>query len=627
VCQPQFAIRARRGRVCLIAAICAFAFVCLLYTGPWGMNLVSPGQLSVGHLAIKPAGGSVSNCAACHAAATPTRSVLASTFAAGHGQDQSKLCMTCHFTKTPGAERFAGSVHSLDPGRLARSTHEAAERSASTTRDGDAPGSATGYATGKLALASFVGMSSSAAEGEMACAKCHREHRGRDHDLAHMDDARCQSCHQAQFKSFNHGHPEFQAVQRTQGGIKFNHVSHKEAHFGKTAFDCNRCHEHDVAGKTMLLKSHALSCAGCHNQGSKDHHGDQIKRTMMDILQLPELVEDDAYEEDAAPFWPLGADDDIEGITPVMQLLLAGDEDKDALLALHDFIMEADGDTTEWEPDEDEAKEHLAAAIKRLVGELFNGDGSTLQERLGRSLGTTAQDPTVMALTEQVQSGAFAYMAYKLHWWPSFPEVPTGEQEDESEASEPYEADAGWTVDENKVGHRPVGHADPLLKIWIEALVARGHETSNGQDVEAAESEGSDDAEDDESAEGIRRSLRSWMFTELTDPNGALRVQCLRCHNVDRHAGGSRVNWLAAGRETGATGYAKYSHRPHITMLNTMERSCQHCHVIEKPTDLPEGALDRGVLAHKIEQCTSCHAPRRADNSCLTCHNYHINRP
>ncbi len=113
-----------------------------------------------------------------------------------------------------------------------------------------------------------------AAAPNLACAKCHVDHRGRNVDLSVVDPVQCASCH-----DFRHlaKHPEFAVLRsksREAPGILFTHDRHvKEAlkETGGTAKDtCVTCHEAQAQSKEgsrtadlepIVFDKH---CASCH---------------------------------------------------------------------------------------------------------------------------------------------------------------------------------------------------------------------------------------------------------------------------------------------------------------------------------------------------------------------------
>ena len=604
ICQPRLSIRAKRSRLILASITLTFGALVTLIAGPWRMSFISPGSLSSSHLAIEGKSGATNNCAVCHNAAEATGSRERAAFGVGipgsapenmlaSGRDlhESMKCLTCHFTKS---QQTASFVHSLPPEHLAEISKRVASDAESTN----------GPPTAKLALASLLGSPPQSERGAMACSACHREHRGRHHDLTFMDDTRCQVCHAVQFKSFNHGHPKFSLVARTAGGMQFNHGRHQETHFGDSEFRCTRCHMPDDAGQTMLLKPFAQSCAGCHSGGRTDHHAEEIKKNVLNILQLPEMEFDDDL------YWPLDCALGDEEIPLMMWLFLAGDDE--ALDALSDLYSKADGIPIDWEPENQSLKPQLASAIKRLIHDLVRKDDHIWRTRIAKALDTTATDPHVAALAEQLGSATFVMLAYQQHCLPLLADDIEGkniegdEEVDEVDWTLPT-GSSGWFIDSDylSVNYRPVGHADGLLKNWIDAIV--NHTSTTPSD-------------------SIRQQFRQQILEQLISrkAGGFLYGACIRCHNVDQIGSKYQVNWFAAGRERGASGYAKFNHRPHMAMLREAD-NCQQCHKLATTSEAHH--LPRSFLAHDKSKCASCHAPGRANNSCLNCHDYHVHRP
>ena len=183
VCQPRLSIRARRGRLNVTVFIGAIGAVLVLIAGPWGPDFVSPGELAWVHLAIDRPRDEPSDCAVCHTAAGQgTLGWISGAIGAQRGLDDSRKCMRCHFADD-SARTHAFSVHGVPVDMLHATAAEGA----------GGPGAPP---TTSLALASLTGRPPGS---PLACATCHREHRGRDHNLAFMDDTRCQVCHRAQF--------------------------------------------------------------------------------------------------------------------------------------------------------------------------------------------------------------------------------------------------------------------------------------------------------------------------------------------------------------------------------------------------------------------------------------------
>ena len=416
VCQPRRSIRTKRGRMVFLTVLLVFGALTLVLRGSWGPAFISPGELIAAHQAIKGA-PEASHCAVCHDSADkgPNGWVTAAIGVAG--RDQSANCMNCHFSGSSESQKHARFAHSVDPAVLARKT------SAIETVPQSVP-------TAGLALSSLMSKPAESG-GQMVCATCHREHRGRHHDLAGLSNTSCQICHKAQFESFSNGHPEFKPPSREQdagrGGIRFDHASHKSSNFGELAFDCLRCHTADAGGRAMRLKPFSASCAGCHAQGKLDHHGESIARTEMVMLQLPEMDDDTLWPQDIA----IG-----EELTPLMLMLLAGDDL--ALDPLRSLLEDADGMAIDIE---DEAIQvQLVDAVKRLVTDLATVDGKALRGRIGTALGADPSAGHVAALAGQLAASRFAMVAYRGRWLSS---EPDGDKTEEEELDQPAVKVAG----------------------------------------------------------------------------------------------------------------------------------------------------------------------------------------
>jgi len=103
----------------------------------------------------------------------------------------------------------------------------------------------------------------------IACARCHVEHRGRRAELDRVDQAHCVQCH---FRSLS-GHPEFAALRasvREAPGLQFGHERHVQEVIkksGGTPRDtCMSCHEPTAPpiGRDIDPISFDRHCASCH---------------------------------------------------------------------------------------------------------------------------------------------------------------------------------------------------------------------------------------------------------------------------------------------------------------------------------------------------------------------------
>ena len=102
------------------------------------------------------------------------------------------------------------------------------------------------------------------AAAEVACVQCHIDHRGRDWDLATVDDRECAQCHL--FGTLGR-HPEFAAINasiQSGLGLKFDHDRHIVEALDAGLDECEACHiptVDQVAFEPIRFDEH---CAACH---------------------------------------------------------------------------------------------------------------------------------------------------------------------------------------------------------------------------------------------------------------------------------------------------------------------------------------------------------------------------
>lgn len=131
---------------------------------------------------------------------------------------------------------------------------------------------------GRLTLAAHVYFGSldpakAAAAGELACARCHVEHRGAQADLKHVDDAHCSGCHADAARvdrpfSRLERHPEFQVLARGAQqltGLRFSHLTHVTGRNQRPAYLLA-----DPDLRQRGLQRPADTCGECHLLGARD---------------------------------------------------------------------------------------------------------------------------------------------------------------------------------------------------------------------------------------------------------------------------------------------------------------------------------------------------------------------
>lgn len=304
-----------------------------------------PGSLSRSHTQILENTLISDRCSLCHPGAHSDASQ----------PTQNQLCMNCHNSHMPDASK--SMPHDLTLDQFAK-------------------------------LISFRDKQSSKADSQSIelqqtkCAQCHIEHHGSEQDLKSLTDARCQSCHADQFKSFSLGHPEFSNFPTiVPRQIAFDHRSHLEKYYTQkgSTFQCQTCHELDPENQTKILRtaSFETACASCHQE--------PMRASMSDgwaVLQLPSLNDADlrAGGELLNP-WPSGALYGYDGrLTLPMRLLLSADESLQKSL-----LQFPDGDLSKVRPrdaQQQAAARDIARGFRQLLRDTANDGQEAWKIRL-----------------------------------------------------------------------------------------------------------------------------------------------------------------------------------------------------------------------------------------------------
>lgn len=612
-CAPVRFLRAKRKRFVFYAFALSIGILCFYLLGPDRWKFIEPGPLTNAHaqvLQAHHAGG----CAACHAAGeVGLREWLNFAMASRVGAVQNGKCLACHSTELGKNASLAHSLPATTLAQITAAAHSGGQRSV------------------QQVLAAFAPSTPQDPHGELACASCHQEHGGRHHDLTVLSDISCQVCHRDQFESFAHGHPEFKAIRQDRTGIVFDHSAH-EARMPGGKLDCAQCHRPDPVRQTMQFRTYEQACAGCHEQGKLDHHGQQIRSDIHIVFQLPVMSLDKAGN------WPGNTLAPASALTPMLQFLIAGDGDPASLKALKSLASDvvANGSTDDWEA-EPETKAQLATAIKRVIAELSLADAPAphssnrelLRARIARSAGVPDGSPAVTELLEQLQGAGDLTKAWQEHGLPRLADDLAGKlkpaansTDGESSAGgaawKPPTNASGWFIDPNavSVNFRP-SHADALDKAWIDVLAAGASKTAPAKIVGSMPTP--------EFLAALRVKL-------LSQHGGS----CIKCHAVQTGDDSFYVNWHAAGHATQVAGYAKFDHRPHLILFPGDEQ-CSRCHQLEtasaaQPAQaasaplFPSCPANHGLAPHNKMECAACHTSDRAPDACLTCHVYHMKR-
>ena len=599
-CAPVRSVRARRVMVTQLTVAFTCGLLLLLLGGSDRWRFLSPGPLTTRHAM------SEATCADCHGmsfAKDDRRSNLFEGIA--HASLDSERCLNCHQL---GPQPLA--PHSLSLAKLIAVTAQAKTNPVSARPP-------------LVALSASIFGGTAGHGGQLACGACHQEHLGKAHSLTTLGNSQCQGCHQGQFKSFAEGHPNFRSYpypRRTR--IFFDHESHLEKHFQNAQYVrqapqfCTGCHETDSAGRAMLVKDFATTCAACHldqirGEGRADGPG-------LAVFGVPGL-DARTLRERGRPIgdWP----EQAEGrLNPFMQLLLAGDPaNTEALarLAKTDWL-----DLGNAKEEELQAAEKVAWAIKELFFELVTKGQSAWRVRLQAVLGQEPNSAEFTRLAGQLPPDSL--QAAQAEWFPNLlAEVPAhragnkppsisatpkaahgGERDHKAMPQELWAAHGGWyrSPNEYALHYRPAAHADEFMRSWLD--LAASAATSSSAPLPA-------------------------LFKSLAAPKAP--GFCIKCHSVDGRSDGNLVvNWLPARPVQNEHPFTKFSHRSHFSLLD--QRGCLDCHRVNHKAEYQK-AFENNTAPEKFTSnfapmnkavCTACHTPDGAGDNCLKCHEYHV---
>lgn len=572
-CRPKRSLRSIRGRWLRSAAVFTVGALLMLAGAASRNELAVPGELTSHHAQVIARSDWSNRCAACHPGANGGAAAWLTNAWNGHTETtQSSLCLECHRDLAGlGAEPML--AHGLPSEALPDPQHP---RTTSASLAGLSP-------LGQPALGRPHG------DG-IACAACHQEHHGAEHDLAAITDARCQACHTERFDSFATDHPDFgvwPTTRRTR--IAFNHASHSGQHYTKVGreFACRSCHEQDATGDLTARPSYQQACAECHEADLVQSFGDGLP-----FLALPTIDREAILAAGGQlPAWPREAEGDFDGELPVFtKLLLAADpQARDAMQRLGEDFSFFDIDSEESFPAAAEIVTSLAGLLNGIQEEGHGAIAYRLRSLLGESHAAEADyvGRLPIELIDRIQA---TWLGGKT------PPEPFDAIEDRTTGG-------GWSLDDDRLtlSYRPTGHDDPLLRVWLDAIVALPDEHA-----------------------GLREACLE-EFTRAGAPGG-----CLECHSVEETPDrGLTINWNGRDRLVEPQGFTRFSHRPHLVQPELAD--CKHCHKIDDSTSRPTGYSGTDPSRFVSEfvglskaSCVQCHRPHAAGDSCTQCHNYHV---
>jgi len=571
-CTPLRSLRSWRARFVVGCALAMLGALCIALSANWRNKILSPGPLAVQHAQLLERNGETVGCAGCHAAGDQSLGEWLWHVADDRLAEpsQTELCMECHAKQIPRA--WATAAHNVDPARLL------------PTEGSD----------------DFAAPRRVDPHQALACATCHREHHGAEHDLTWMNDRACQACHREQIDSFTTDHPEFvdwPVKRRTR--IAFDHAAHEAKHFPKEkqTFDCATCHQQGPEGDFQQTLGYNAACANCHDRdiGASWEAGVALfALPMLDVQALDEAG------HRVGP-WPEQASDEFDGaLPPITKLLLASDPlgaKSLAKLGVNFDFFDIDVEDAE----QMQAAADAVEATKSLYrGVLENGHTEVrrrVEVLLGREISTEELAPLVAHLPPEILSGFLKGRG------------ETVSEGDARSAARQRVEGGGWFRDDLtlSIRYRATGHADRWATAWIEVLA--------------------------EASSGPHAAIARPLLKKIMKPTAA--GLCGQCHSVDSVADGEvEVHWLAKRADEVRSEWTRFSHRPHLVQSPVSPAAgadCRACHAIDAEAqvmasylkDLPND-FQSGFTPMTRQDCAECHTPQAAGDSCLQCHKYHV---
>lgn len=462
-----------RDRVALLCAYTTVAALALVFVFSKGTQFLMPGPLTSAH-------GAIEACGTCHTKNGSGKLSWLHGLVAGDSQADSKACLSCH-----NMPDTALNPHGASRDLLKRNTERLMKVAASS------------HPPLTLRAQNRIFPTRDIAAGDLSCATCHQEHLSGDVAPAKLTNAQCQSCHAAQFASFESGHPKFESYpfkRRTR--IVYDHAAHFDKHYPEVAKKdaarripraCSTCHTSGGDHRVMKLATFEETCAACHSDqitGKERVSGPKG----IAFLSLPGLDLEALKKKSAAlGEWPVGSE---AALSPFTALMISRTEKGRALVkAVNGLNLQ---DLSQASDDQIRAVAELGWEIKKLVFALVTGEasdalGGIRLDRGGQSNGVLAADlsaslPRDVVVSAQQQwlpnlaaemekgPGATASPAAAAAQPSTEPPEPT---QAAPQASVPAEVPAEAAKSETSGGANPVKRDPPacLVRVFGQCLV------------------------------------------------------------------------------------------------------------------------------------------------------------
>jgi hypothetical protein len=394
--------------------------------------------------------------------------------------------------------------------------------------------------------------------GTVSCASCHTEHKGALAKIGQVPDFSCANCHKKSFDNFVAGHPAFAPnyPYTRAGSIYFDHAKHINDYFT----DPKKTKGADRDAKfAAIAKS---KCTACHS-----------------VENATREVKPRTYAQICA-----GCHD---GQIAKRELVLLEPEKVTAAASVL-LGIEKDGDA-------DAAKQRLS----RLWGAMAKSGTDAIAEIVPKADANKKLPPDALYAGMSGQVAREAGTA----WSTGRALTQTGAKTD----------GAGWATGENADGnaslfYRAAGHADPVMKAWIETL------RTGLQDKD-----------------GAKRLLAKEAMNDFLDSQTGPGA-CGKCHSA-----ALRVN--EPGRTGAAWGYTgpdpravtRYTHTKHLGLVDP-DAGCTTCHQLNTGAKYAKyftakasaaAVYESNFAGIRKETCVECHREGQVNSACQDCHAYH----
>ena len=634
-CQPDRSLLANRRRVGMICLLITLSFSLIALSKSASSPLMYPGDVIAAHAVFE------FNCEKCHVQGEQDLSTwVVKSMSQEQDIDDSKKCMVCHTELGKDALNPHGTS-TLVLTTSQRRILQAFNKDKTTSPD---------------KLASDLDVDQSLITQQIACITCHKEHNGRTFDLTQISNYECQTCHVEQFSSFNHGHPDlgqYPYHRRTQ--IYFDHGTHLLKYFAQDEFkrlmptgvapeSCSACHQLAPSGNLMLTKNFDAACAKCHIDEIEDPGFPGIA-----FLNLPDFsakmfeFKKGMKTENPLGEWPISNGKfSTPKLPPFMELLLTADP---LYVAAVKQIKEIDyRQLDDFDSNQKKALLTIAWSIKQLFYDISQNGSEELKKRLGPQASNYVNlKPSIIPAVMQAQKLWFPNLDNEMRTRQKnslvnssakvLPKTPSSQNDIIRRNNDWYLADH-----DHSIRYRPHGHADPLLKSWIDATVQSSSLPTKDRNAKQ------------DTLDRLFRILLNPSASGTVDTKGPVSSgRCLQCHTVDKNpeTNNLHVNWKIKNPTHPQNEFTFFSHASHI--LTTTGETCKTCHDINQKRDLESDYLrpeffrreasnfewvnntnaqqtcTSGFSPIRKQACIKCHNDNLVGQNCHQCHKYHVN--